>query len=63
MVIYINAKFFFNPINSKRVIVKVKDRGPYVAGRDLDVSEGVKKELGLIMGKKGTAPVEVHILE
>lgn len=52
-----------NPTNYKRVIATVKDRGPYVAGRNLDVSTGVKKKLGLEMGKKGTAPVEVYILE
>ena len=29
-----------NPANGKSVIVRVNDRGPYVGGRDLDLSYG-----------------------
>jgi len=52
-----------NPDNNKRVIATIKDRGPYVAGRNLDVSTGVKKKLDLEMGKRGTALVKVYVLE
>lgn len=51
-----------NPENGAKVRATVKDRGPYVANRCLDVSAGVAKKLGLKMGKKGTAPVQVHVL-
>lgn len=51
-----------NPENGTRVKATVKDRGPYVANRDLDVSIKVAKTLDLKMGKRGTAPVEVYVL-
>lgn len=35
-----------NPVNHKEVKVTVTDRGPFVPGRDLDVSEGVAIKLG-----------------
>lgn len=35
-----------NPTTGKQVIVTVRDRGPFVRGRDLDCSEGVANKLG-----------------
>src|SRR6266404_4912255 len=35
-----------NPVNNKRVVVTVTDRGPFVKGRSLDCSEGVAVKLG-----------------
>lgn len=52
-----------NPDNGFKVIATVKDRGPYIKGRHLDASEKVAKTLQLKMGKKGTAPVVVQVLE
>jgi rare lipoprotein A len=38
----------------------VNDRGPYVEGRDWDVSRAVAKRLGMV--KRGVIPVEVEII-
>jgi rare lipoprotein A len=43
--------------NGKSANVKVEDRGPYAAGRVIDVSPTVADQLDL--KKEGTAPVEV----
>ena len=40
------------------VYVTINDRGPYVKGRDIDVSEGAAKELN--MTKSGIAPVKIE---
>jgi rare lipoprotein A len=40
------------------VDVKINDRGPYVKGRDIDVSKSAAKELG--MTKEGVAPVKIE---
>lgn len=42
------------------VRVTVMDRGPYVAGRDLDLSLAAAQELGLTVS--GEAPVRVRVL-
>ena len=42
------------------VNVVVNDRGPYVAGRDLDLSEGAAVAIGLTAA--GSAPVEVNVM-
>jgi len=44
--------------NGKSVDVKINDRGPYVKGRDIDLSKGAAKELG--MTKDGVAPVKIE---
>ena len=40
------------------VDVEINDRGPYVKGRDIDVSKRVAKDLG--MSKDGVAPVKIE---
>jgi rare lipoprotein A len=40
------------------VDVKINDRGPYVKGRDIDLSKRAAKELG--MTKDGVAPVKIE---
>ena len=40
------------------VEVKINDRGPYVKGRDIDLSKGAAEELG--MTKDGVAPVKIE---
>lgn len=44
--------------NGNSVDVKINDRGPYVKGRDIDVSKAAAKELG--MTKDGVAPVKIE---
>lgn len=41
------------------VDVVVNDRGPYVEGRDLDLSQGAAEAIGLTAA--GSAPVEVTV--
>ena len=43
--------------NGKSVVVRVNDRGPYVAGRDLDLSQAAAEYIGLTA--VGYAPVNV----
>ena len=50
-----------NPRNGKNVIVRVTDRGPFKRGRDLDLSYGAAKEIGMIAS--GVMKVEVVKLE
>jgi rare lipoprotein A len=40
----------------KKVICRVNDRGPYIKGRDFDLSRGCAEKLGII--SKGVAEVE-----
>jgi len=40
------------------VDVKINDRGPYVKGRDIDLSKRAAKDLG--MTKEGVAPVKIE---
>lgn len=47
--------------NGKSAIVEIKDRGPYVAGRTIDVTPKTARELG--MTQDGVAPVEVAPIE
>lgn len=46
--------------NGKQVIVKVNDRGPFKERRIIDLSYAAAWKLGML--KKGTAPVEVKII-
>jgi hypothetical protein len=45
----------------RSTIVRINDRGPYIAGRDLDVSYEVARELGF--ARRGTARVRVELLK
>lgn len=45
---------------SSSVNVVVNDRGPYVAGRDIDLSQGAAEAIGLTAA--GSAPVEVSVM-
>ncbi len=47
-----------NTKNGQSVIVRINDRGPYIAGRELDLSKGAAIELGLL--EKGVAKVKVE---
>lgn len=47
-----------NPKNGKSVIVRINDRGPYIEGRELDLSKGAAIELGIL--EKGVARVKIQ---
>jgi rare lipoprotein A len=44
--------------NGKSVDVRINDRGPYVKGRDIDLSPSAAKELEIT--KDGIAPVKIE---
>jgi len=46
-----------NPANGREVVVRVNDRGPFVAGRIIDLSYTAAAKLGIT---RGIAPVEVE---
>jgi len=46
-----------NPDNGKSVKVRINDRGPFVRGRSLDLSQRAAQKIGII--KKGVARVRV----
>ncbi len=46
--------------NGKAVEVEITDRGPFVDGRVIDLSEAAAKKMGIIAS--GTAPVKVELL-
>lgn len=47
-----------NKKNGKSVIVRINDRGPYIPGRQLDVSKAVAMELGMIL--RGVVRLDVE---
>jgi rare lipoprotein A len=51
----------FNPKNKRTCRAIVTDRGPYIAGRELDVSEHVAELLGF--RGAGLANLDVYILD
>ena len=46
--------------NNRNVIVTITDRGPFIRGRDIDLSRAAAAQLGLI--QRGHGPVQVRIL-
>jgi rare lipoprotein A (peptidoglycan hydrolase) len=50
-----------NPRNHRSQVVRINDRGPYVEGRELDVSYQVAHELGF--DQRGTAKVRLELLK
>lgn len=49
-----------NVENSKSVVVRINDRGPYVQGRMLDLSYAAAKTLGIL--DHGTGHVQIQII-
>jgi len=47
-----------NPKNGNTVIIRINDRGPYIDGRDLDLSRGAAQALDMIY--RGVARVNVE---
>ena len=46
--------------NGQHIIVRINDRGPFVAGRIVDLSYGAAKQLGIV--ESGTAQVQLQAL-
>ena len=46
--------------NGREIVVRVNDRGPFVAGRIIDLSYGAAKQLGIV--DSGTAQVQIQAL-
>ena len=53
-----NGEIYVNLKNDRSVQVRINDRGPYIPGRQLDVSKAVAMELGMI--QNGVARLEVE---
>lgn len=49
-----------NLANGKSVVVRINDRGPFVRGRVIDVTEGAAKKLDMI--RSGVARVKVTVV-
>ena len=47
-----------NQKNNKSVVIRINDRGPYIHGRDLDLSKAAALELGMV--RKGVAKMKVE---
>lgn len=47
-----------NPKNNKSVVVRINDRGPYISGRDLDLSKAAARELRMV--RRGVARIKVE---
>ena len=47
-----------NPKNGRSVIIRINDRGPYIEGRDLDLSKGAAIELGIL--RRGVARLKIQ---
>jgi rare lipoprotein A len=50
-----------NEANMKSVVVRVNDRGPFIPGRDLDISYAAAQKIGLTAS--GVKKLKVEILE
>jgi rare lipoprotein A len=50
-----------NTKNHRSTVVRINDRGPYVEGRELDVSYEVARRLGF--DQRGLAKVRLELLE
>jgi rare lipoprotein A len=47
-----------NPVNEKSIIVRINDRGPYIPGRELDLSRAAAEELGML--EKGVTKLDIE---
>ncbi len=50
-----------NLVNNKSVVVRINDRGPYVAGRVIDISRKAAEELDMI--RAGVIDVKIELLK
>ncbi|HUB62966.1 MAG TPA: septal ring lytic transglycosylase RlpA family protein [Methylocella sp.] len=49
--------YLTNPATGRSVIVRINDRGPFVRGRDLDLTRGAAAAIGMI--EQGTVTLKV----
>jgi rare lipoprotein A len=49
-----------NPRNGRSVIVRVNDRGPFIAGREIDLSRAAAEEIGIV--RRGVGEVELELI-
>ena len=49
-----------NPANGKSVVVRINDRGPYIKGREIDLSYAAAKQIGIL--NQGIAKVKIEKL-
>jgi len=49
------------PRTGRSVVVRINDRGPFIRGRDIDLSRGAAERIGLI--QQGHGRVEVELLD
>jgi rare lipoprotein A len=50
-----------NQLNGKEVDVRINDRGPFVAGRTIDLSEGAARKVEMI--RSGVVPVRMTVIK
>lgn len=50
-----------NLVNGKSVIVRINDRGPFIAGRVLDLSFKAAKELDMV--ERGIVPIRIEVVD
>ncbi len=50
-----------NLTNQREVVVRINDRGPFIRGRIIDLSEAAARELGMI--RAGIVPVEIEVIQ
>lgn len=50
-----------NPHNGRTVVVEITDRGPFVHGREIDLSRAAAEKLGIV--RAGVARVEVRLID
>jgi rare lipoprotein A len=48
-----------NPQNGVRVVAKINDRGPFISGRDVDLSYGLARKLDLVTRGVGKLRMEI----
>jgi rare lipoprotein A len=49
-----------NQNTGRSVVVRINDRGPFIAGRSIDLSQEAARQLGMI--SSGTVPVSLQVL-
>jgi len=46
--------------NGQSIVVRINDRGPFIPGRDIDLSYGAAQKLGMV--SDGVVPVKLEVL-
>ena len=49
-----------NLSNQKQVVVRINDRGPFIRGREIDLSRGAARKIGMI--NSGVTRVQLEVL-